>query len=327
MGANRSQSSMKLRKRSFSETQLLFLLCCILGLGKASVYAQGTFKNIGGESGVPSASALSYNIDGESSFFARGNAKAGSQPVGNITEISSSADFVLSAQVSDKALLRLGVEWQLYSFDPSSSSAAIPNSVQGVDLAIGADLQVSPAVLLRIEAHPGIYGEFTNTTWKDFNVPFEIAGTYFVSSRLLIIGGLHVDVNADTPVFPVIGVHWKVSDKWVIEGVAPRPQLQYLISDNLTLFAGADLRETTFRVGPQFGNVRGMPELNDAVLDYFEVRAGGGLTWKVSNNIDFEVEGGCTPYRRFDYPRVGDGYKVKSESWSPYIRVGLTAKF
>ncbi len=318
---------MKLRERSLSETQLLFLLCCILGLSKASVYGQGTFKNIGGESGVPSASALSYDIDGESSFFGRGNVNAGSQAVGNITEISSSADFVLSAQVSDKALFRLGVEWQLYSFDPSSSSAAIPNSVQGLDLAIGADLQVSPAVLLRIEAHPGIYSEFIDTTWKDFNVPFEIAGTYFVSSRLLIIGGLHVDVNANTPVFPVVGVHWKVSDKWVIDGVAPRPQLQYLVSDALTLFAGADLRETTFRMDPQFGQARGMPQLNNAILDYFEIRAGGGLTWKVSKNIDFEVEGGCAPYRRFDYPRVEDGYKVKSEDWSPYIRVGLTAKF
>jgi hypothetical protein len=145
---------------------------------------------------------------------------------------------------------------------------------------------------------------------------------------LLIIGGLHVDVNADTPVFPVIGVHWKVSDKWVIEGVPPRPQLQYLVSDKLTLFAGADLRETTFRMDPNFGTARGgVRPLNDAILDYFEVRAGGGLTWKVSKNIDFEVEGGSTPYRRFYYPRVGDGYKVKSESWSPYIRVALSAKF
>jgi len=316
---------MKIRQTSLFGKQVLFLLCLGLDLGAASVYAQGVFRSVT-ESGTPSASLLSYDIDGENSFFGRADANAGGQSVGHITEISSSADFVLSAQVRDTVVLRLGVEWQRYSFDPSSQ-AAIPDSVQGLDLAIGADVQVSPAVLLRIEAHPGIYSQFNEITWQDVNVPFEIVGTYFASSRLLFIGGIHVDLNASTPVFPVVGVHWKVSDKWVIEGVAPRPQLQYLVSDEVTLFAGADLRETTFRVDEQFGQERGMPKLNDAILDYFEIRAGAGLTWKVSKSIDFDVEGGCAPYRRFEYPRVNDGYKVKSEDLTPYLRVALSAKF
>jgi hypothetical protein len=315
---------MKIREKSFFGTQLLFLFCFLFGVGEASVRAQGAFKSVG-DSGSTSASALSYDIDGENSFFGRGDANAGGQSVGHITEISSSADFVLSAQVRDTVLLRLGVEWERYSFDPSLQ-AAIPDSVQGLDLAIGADLQVSPAVLLRIEAHPGIYSQFNDISWQDFNVPFEIVGTYFVSSRLLLIGGIHVDLNADTPVFPVIGVHWKVSDKWVIEGVAPRPQLQYLVSDEVTLFVGADLRETTFRVDEQFGQAHGIPKLNDAILDYFEIRAGAGLTWKLSKSIDFDVEGGCAPYRRFEYPRA-DGYKVKSEDFAPYLRVAFSAKF
>ncbi len=315
---------MKIREKSFFGTQLYLLFCLVLGLSEASVCAQGAFRDIGG-TGSPSASVLSYDIDGENSFFGRGDANAGGQNVGHISEIASSADFILSAQVKDSILLRLGVEWQRYSFDPSLR-AAIPDSVQGLDLAIGADLQVSPALLLRIEAHPGIYSQFQDTSWQDFNVPFEIAGTYFVSSRLLIIGGIHVDLNADIPVFPVIGVHWKVSDKWVIEGVAPRPQLQYLVSDDLTLFVGADLRETTFRVNENFGDQRDIPKLDDAILDYFEVRAGAGLTWKVMKNVDFDVEGGCAPYRRFYYPRA-DGYKVKSEDLAPYLRVALSAKF
>jgi hypothetical protein len=317
---------MKIQEKSLFGTQLFFVFCFVFGLGEVSVRAQGAFRSVGNpESTSASASALSYNIDGENSFFGRGDANASGRNVGRITEISSSADFVLSAQVRDTVLLRLGVEWERYSFDPLLSTA-VPDSVQGLDLAIGADLQVSPAVLLRVEAHPGIYSQFQDVSWQDFNVPFEVVGTYFVSSQLLLIAGIHVDVNADTPVFPVIGVHWKVSDKWVIEGVPPRPQLQYLVSDNLTLFLGADLRETTFRVNDQFGQERGIPKLNDAILDYFEIRAGGGLTWKFSKNVDFDVEGGCAPYRRFEYPRA-DGYKVKSEDYSPYIRMALSAKF
>jgi Domain of unknown function (DUF6268) len=289
--------------------------------GAEKLKGQGSFKSMGGSS----ASALSWSLDGESSFFGRGTAQAGSTNFGKITEISSSASFVLSAQVRDNALLRIGVEWQRYSFEPEAQ-APVPDSVQGLDLAIGADLQISPAVLLRVEAHPGIYSEFHGVSWQDFNVPFEVAGTYFVSSSLLFIGGVYVDVDSDVPVFPIVGVHWKVSDKWVIEGIAPRPQIQYLLSDAITLFAGADLREATFRMDSQFGQQRGIPKLNDAILDYFEIRAGAGFTLKVSKYVDLDFEGGCTPYRRFEYPRA-DGYKVKSEDLVPYLRLGFSAKF
>jgi len=312
---------MKIRVRSIFSAQVFWTFLFFAGLGAATLNAQGAFKMSSGSS----ASALSYELDGETSFFGRGAANAGATNFGNITEIDSSASIVLSAQVRDTVLLRLGVEWQRYSFDPAAR-APVPESLQGLDLAIGTDLQVSPALLLRIEAHPGIYSEFRDVSWQDFNVPFEIAGTYFVSSDLLFIGGVYVDVNSDLPVFPIVGIHWKVSDKWLIEGIAPRPQLQYLLSDSVTLFAGADLREATFRVNDQFGQARGIPKLNDAILEYFEIRAGAGLTWKLSKSVNLDVEGGCTPYRRFEYPRA-DGYKVKSEDLVPYLRIGLSAKF
>jgi hypothetical protein len=290
-------------------------------LGQGMVHAQVALKPVG----ESSASALSYELNGESSFLGRGGASAGSTNFGNITEISSSASFVLSTQVRDTVLLRLGVEWQRYSFEPEAR-APVPDSMQGLDLAIGADLQISPALLLRVGAHPGIYSDFRDVSWQDFNIPFEVVGTYFVSSDLIFIGGVYVDLNNDFPVYPVLGVHWKVSDKWVIEGIAPRPQLQYLLSDSLTLFAGADLREASFRMNGQFGKDRGIPKLNDAILNYSEIRAGAGLTLKLSKSVNLDFEGGCVPYRRFEYPRA-DGFKVKSDDWVPYLRIGLSSKF
>jgi Domain of unknown function (DUF6268) len=311
---------MKTRVRSLFGAQSFWACLFFWGIGEAALQAQAALKTVS-----DSASALSYELNGESSFFGRSTAKSSSTDFGNINEISSSASFILSTQVRDTVLLRLGVEWQRYSFDPSRRDP-VPDSVQGLDLAIGADVQVTPALLLRIGAHPGIYSEFENASWQDFNVPFEIVGTYFVSSDLIFVGGVYVDVNSDFPVFPVIGVHWKVSDKWLIEGIAPRPQLQYLLSDKITLFAGADLREATFRLGEQFGQERDMPKLNDAILNYFEIRAGAGVTFKVSKSFNLDLEGGCTPYRRFEYPRA-DGFKVKAEDLTPYFRIGLSAKF
>ena len=299
----------------------------ILSIGDVKLNAQGILTSFGGT--APSAatvSPFSYELNAEGSFFGTGSANLGSKNVGDITEIASLAKFVLSAQVRDTVLLRLGAGWLGYFFYPEPK-APIPGSLQAESLEVGADVQVTPALLARIEALPGIYSNAVNITSRAFNVPFEIAASYFVSADLILLAGVYVDVNASTPVFPVIGVHWKLSDKWVIEGMPPRPQIQYILSDSVTLFAGADLREETFVVDNQFGTSRGMPHLNNAILEYNEIRAGAGLTWKIYKNVTLDIEGGCTPYRRFDYAHVADGIKVKSEDWVPYLRVGLSALF
>jgi Domain of unknown function (DUF6268) len=316
-----------MRLRGRWTLEVFAALFFILGIGDLKLNAQGIIKSARGTSPVgPSTSPLSYELDAESAFFGTGTAKAGSKDVGDITEITSSAKFVLSAQVRDTVLLRLGAGWLGYFFDPNSK-APIPDSLQAENLEVGADIQVSPAILARIEALPGIYSNARNITSRDINVPFEIVASYFVSADLILLAGIYVDVNADEPVFPVFGVHWKLSDKWVIEGMPPRPQIQYNLTDSVTLFAGADLREETFVVDNRFGTSRGMPQLNNAILQYNEIRAGAGLSWKVNKNVNLDIEGGCTPYRRFDYPHVGDGFKVKSEDLVPYVRVGLSALF
>jgi len=316
---------MRFRARCTLQAAAAFFF--VLGIGDLKLNAQGILKSVGGTSpSAPSTSPLSYELDGESSWFGTGAANAGSKNVGDITELASSAKFVLSAQIRDTALLRLGVGWLGYFFYPDPK-APIPDSLQAEYLEVGADIQVSPAILARIAALPGIYSNARDITSRDFNVPFEIAASYFVSADLIFLAGIYVDVNAASPVFPVIGVHWKLSDKWVIEGMPPRPQIQYKLSDSVTLFAGADLREETFVVDNQFGTSRGIPQLNNAILEYNEIRAGAGLTWKVYKGVTLDIEGGCCPYRRFDYAHVADGFKVKSEDLVPYLRVGLSALF
>jgi hypothetical protein len=311
-----------------STVQTLGVLFFIFGLSNAPLNAQSiSLRGAGGIS--PSAattSPFSYELEAESSFFGRGTWKEGSTDVGDSSEISSSAKFVLSLQVRDTALLRLGVGWLGYFFYPKPQ-APIPDTLQAEYLEIGADIQVSPAILARVAALPGIYNNGRDFETRDVNVPFEIAASYFVSSDLIILAGVYVDVNADPPIFPVFGVHWKISDKWLIEGMPPRPQLRYLLSDKVTLFAGADLRENTFVVDNRFGTSRGVPQLNGAILEYYEIRAGAGLTWKIFNNASLDLEGGFTPYRRFDYAHVADGIKVKSEDVVPYFRIGLSATF
>ncbi|MBV9273030.1 MAG: hypothetical protein JO333_03990 [Verrucomicrobia bacterium] len=308
-------------------TRLLFLTVASLGAGAADAQNLATSPTLsaGGISQSGTLSTFSYEFSADAAFIGRGSVDLGDKTAGVFTEISSSATLVLSDQISNSFILRLGIDWERFAFNTSNRLTPLPASVNALDAVIGGDIQLTSALLVRIEAHPGIYGSFNEVTGRDFNVPIRIGASYFQSTNLIYIAGLSIDVNSDWPVIPAIGVYWKVSDHWVINGVAPRPQLQYIISDKLTLFAGPDLQTATFRVDNEFGTSRGIPKLNHAILDFWEIRGGAGFTWALTKGIKLDLEGGVVPYRQFDFNRAD--FNMSSTSWSPYIRLGISASF
>jgi len=317
-------------RRSLAGPRLLIvagLAAVSLGVYTADAQNLATAPTLstGGVSQTGTLSPFSYQFSADGAFIGRGSVDLGNKTVGIFKEVASSATFVLSDQISNPFILRLGVDWDRFAFNTSNRLTPLPASVDAVDAVIGGDIQLTSALLIRIEAHPGIYGSFSEVTGRDFNVPIRIGASYFKSDNLIYIAGLSIDVNSTWPVIPAVGIYWKVSDNWVINGVAPRPQLQYILSDKLTLFVGADLQTETFRVDSEFGTSRGIPKLNHAILDFWEIRGGAGFTWAITGKIKLELEGGAVPYRQFDFNRAD--FNMSSSSWSPYIRLGLSASF
>jgi hypothetical protein len=272
-----------------------------------------------------SVSPLSYESTIDAAYIGGGSISRGLKSIGDYSELSNSLNFVVSDQIKDSLILRFGVDWSRYAFDSQNPSAPIPDVLNAVDIQLGADVQLSSALLMRMEIHPGFYGTFDDISFRDINIPLVAGLSYFVSADLILTAGVSVDPNSHIPVIPAVGVHWKLSDRWTIDGVAPRPQLQYRLSDKVILFAGADVRETTFRMDNEFGTSRGTPVLNSAILDYWEIRGGGGLTWSVYKGLKLDMEAGFVPYRRFDFYRAD--IKAVSSDWFPYVRLGLSAKF
>ena len=270
-------------------------------------------------------STFSYEFSSDAAFIGRGSVDLGNKTVGVFKEITSSASLVISDQISNPFILRVGLDWQRFAFNTSNRLSPLPASVDALAAVIGGDIQLTSALLVRIEAHPGIYGSFNEVTGRDFNVPIRIGASYFQSANLIYIAGLSIDLNSNWPVIPAVGVYWKVSDHWVINGIAPRPQVQYILSDKVTLFAGADLLTATFRVDDQFGSSRGIPKLNHAILDFWEIRGGAGFSWALTKGIKLDLEGGAVPFRLFDFNRAD--FNMSSTSWSPYVRLGLSASF
>ncbi len=65
-------------------------------------------------------------------------------------------------------------------------------------------------------------------------------------------------------------------------------------------------------------------KLSNAQVDYSDYRAGAGISYSPSDDISFDLGGGCSIERSFDFHRAGENYKTDP---APYLRFEFKARF
>jgi hypothetical protein len=282
---------------------------------------------------------ISQEFSAESSYTGKSTTKQGSANLGGVDNNNSSFDYVLSPQIQDGLLLRLGVNWERNSFG-LFSNAPLPNTLQATNAILGADFVLGDKILMRAELHPGIYSDFVNVTGSDFDMPVQIGGTYLWNKNFQIIFGLQIDLKSDYPVIGLPGLRWQFADKWVLSAIPPKPQLQYEVTNSLTLYTGAEILGGTYHLNNNFGTNHGHgpattnSQLNGNIVDFTEFRVGAGLTWKFTPNLSLDVSGGYMPYRDFDIHADRIGFDTHSTSFhnslgdgAPYAEIGISGSF
>ena len=243
---------------------------------------------------------------------------------GDVSSVDFGVRAVASHQFGGGPLFRLGVEWQRTDFD-ATRRAPLPDRLQSLALVIGADFQIGNAWLFRFEATPGFYHGGTGLGADGFNVPVLFGGSYFVNADLQFVAGIELDVNRKYPLLGAIGVRWKFAPKFVLNAVLPAPRLEYSFGKSLTGYAGADIRETTYRMGGDFGRSRGKRKLDSAIVDYTQIRVGMGAAWSVNSLVTIEAEAGIVAFHELNYHRAEAG--VKSDGYPAYGGISVKAAF
>jgi len=277
-----------------------------------------------GSTPEPSKLKASYELDADTSYVGDARTNFGSGDKGDVSEERTRGHFIISPQYADGPLYRFGLAYQRYTFG-FSKAAPMPDLLQSENVVVGMDFELFNSWLVRVEADPGFYGDGRATGFRDFNVPFLIGGSYIASAELQWVLGLDVDFNRQLPVIPAVGVRWEFTDNWVIDAVLPTPRLEYDWSKALTLYAGGDVDDGTFRVDRGVGTALGRPQLGGAIVEYDEIRVGGGLSWKASKVFTFEVEGGYLPFREFDFHRAN--FHFSNDSGAPYGQMSINTQF
>ena len=271
------------------------------------------------------SSALAVSWETEAHFSAVADSKFESR---SIRGDGSAVDFGIRAAASHQfgsgPLFRLGIEWQRYDFN-APHRLTVPDKLQSLALVVGADFQIGEAWLFRLEATPGFYHGGTELSADGFNVPVLFGGSYFVNADLQFVAGIELDVNRKYPVLGAIGVRWKFAPKFVLNAVLPTPRLEYSFSKSLAGYIGADLRETTYRMDNDFARTRRQRKLNNAVVDYTQIRIGAGATWNINSTFTLEAESGVVAFHELNYHRAEVG--VKSDGYPAYGGISLKAAF
>ncbi len=261
----------------------------------------------------------------EQAYLGGADVQRGNRRVTDFDEYYSNVVFVYTPRIKF-GILRLGAQWERYSFGFPNGGEQLPNTLQSVNSIVGLDTKFSDSILIRFEAQPGFYGtSFKHLNGDSFNIPFVLGGTYIYNPDVQFVFGIGVNFQSRFPVLPGGGIRWKFAPNWVLNAVLPTPRLEYQASRNLTFFAGADIKANTFRTDDRFGDSHSDTGLNNAWLSYEEARAGVGAEWKISSSLSLTIEGGYVPYRQFDFHRTEVRYH--HESGAPYGAIMLHGAF
>jgi hypothetical protein len=267
---------------------------------------------------------LSGEYVAEETYVGSGDVRRNSRKsVRDFDEHDSILHLVITPRIKP-GVLRLGAEWERFSFG-LPDGAPLPDTLQAVNLVIGLDTQLSDSILIRVEAQPGVYNTGFDDLSDDFNAPFIVGGTYIFSPNLQLVLGVSVNIERKYPVLPAVGIRWKMAPQWVLNAVLPTPRLEFEMNSGLALYAGANLKQTNYRVDDDFGDNTGNARLNHAVLTYTEVRTGVGIDWKISPVVTLTGEVGYQPYREFDFYRAHVRYH--QDGGAPYGMISLHGAF
>lgn len=292
-------------------------------IASASLPAISALADEDSSSWFSSILPLSGEYNAEETYVGAGDVRRNHKSVSDFDEHDAILQVVLTPRIK-LGVLRLGVAWERFWFG-LPHGAPLPDTLQAVNLIIGLDTQLSDSILVRVEAQPGVYNTGFDNLSDDFNLPFVIGATYIYSPNLQFILGVGVDVERKYPVVPAAGVRWKIGPQWVLDAVLPTPRLEFEMNKDVTLYVGANVKQTNFRVKDNFGDVHGIPRLDHAILSYSEVRTGGGIDWKISPILTATGEIGCQPYRNFDFYRADVRYH--QDGTVPYGMISLHGAF
>jgi len=224
--------------------------------------------------------------------------------------------------ITGKWYFRAGVEYERYDFNGTDNG--LPDHLQAASAHLAVEYVVKDFPGVSLELDPGVY--FQDQISGD---AFDIPGKAFVifplkKDKIFAVVALGWGIYQDPPVAPGGGIIWLISDKLRLQGVFPRPALIYQPNDDWDFRITGELNYTSFRTDDVVSHTEHKLDLNDAVLQYSEDRAGVQVGYSGIKHLKLIAGCGVTVERDFYFFRANQSKRTDP---APYIRIAAEAKF
>ncbi|MCC6234335.1 MAG: hypothetical protein IT580_16955 [Verrucomicrobiales bacterium] len=269
----------------------------------------------GGEAGSRYYTEFSHVFDSSVSLEGVG--------LGDVSTTAAQVSYQVSIPTSERYAWIVGMELRGTWFD-APDAAPIPDGLYETSLRVGNSWRFADRWRLQTLVSPGLYSDLEDVDGGDFNAPLLALAFWSVRENLDLIGGLSLNLRRDVPVIPALGARWGFADKWTLLAVYPSPRVEYAASDAVTVFAGAELVRTAYRVGKNFGSELGRPALNDEDLSYNEWRVGAGVRWSISRSFVVALDGGWAGDREFNFE---DADVELDGQGAPYLQLAISGSY
>jgi hypothetical protein len=260
---------------------------------------------------------------GQFDYVFPGQTSLGNSSYGHVAEREYLVRQLITGRFARAFLIRGGVEWERFEFERANDSF-IPQNLNVLNAYLGMDFRFSRKDMIRIQARPGYYNDTEGSDRGDFNYPMAFGYSHMVNYNFQWAAGVSVNRWRNHPYLVGGGFRWQINDRWKVKLMLPEPHIEYKAREDLHLFVGGDFRGDTFRVAPNFGTRRGNPALNNALVDYQELRAGIGFSWNIKPLLELNVHTGYLMDRAFNFH---NNAVLLASNPSPYITINLEALF
>lgn len=275
----------------------------------------------------PSTHPFSFIPENEvkvkTSYVFESDLRRGTIPEGKVAAVHFELGYVATPNLNEDFQFRTGFEIDRTSFSYNQSNT-VPNTLEGANLVLGFDWALYQDWLIRFEARPGIYTTRDDFDSSSFNTTFLLGASYFVNRDLNWLFGVTVNPWRDIPIIPGVGVRWAFAKNWQLNLMFPNPRIEYRVAPGIKIYAGGEWKSGSYRTDKNFGDSHGDVALNNAILDYREIRAGAGLILQPNDIITLELQTGAMLDRRYDYFRAD---KQIHSDMAPYMQLGASFRF
>ncbi|HSH95181.1 MAG TPA: DUF6268 family outer membrane beta-barrel protein [Roseimicrobium sp.] len=207
----------------------------------------------------------------------------------------------------------------------SRAGLPVPDDINTFEFGTGLAYRPNDRWMFMARINAALY-KFEDVGGNDIGISGGLMAMWEYSPSIKWTFGLMVQPdNDDLPVIPMIGVSWKINERWELDLMLLSPRLIYTVNDKLKFHAGMGKNfGTTFRSSDTLGTSIGRAKFNDALGSYSDMRFGGGFEYQLSKSFCFEAEACYATGREIKYDDIDE--KVKFGD-APYVRVGLKYEF